>query len=125
MKYLGVDFGLKKIGLAVSEGELVSPWQIIEVKNFSDSVEKIARIIKDGSFQKIIVGLPEGKMGKNVIGFINALKKKGFEAGTYDETLSSRKALEVMIEKGISRKKRHYEDAYSAAEILQNYLDNR
>lgn len=125
MKYLGVDFGLKKIGLAVSEGELASPWQIIEVKNFSDSVEKISKIIVEGNFQKIVVGLPEGKMGKNVIGFINALKKKGFEVETYDETLSSRKALEVMIEKGIPRKKRHYEDAYSAAEILQNYLDNQ
>ncbi len=32
MKYLGVDFGLKRVGLAVSEGELASPLQTIEVK---------------------------------------------------------------------------------------------
>lgn len=124
MKYLGIDFGLRRIGLAISDGEFASSWQIIEVKNFSDSIEKISKIIKDGSFQKIIVGLPEGKMGKSVIGFINALKKRGFEVETADETLSSKRVLLAMVEQGIRRKKRHHEDAYSAAEILQNYLDS-
>src|SRR3989338_2281361 len=124
MKYLGVDFGRRKIGLAVSEGDLASPWQIIEVKNFSDAVEKTSQVIKDGGFQKIVVGLPEGKMGKNVIGFVNNIKKIGFDVVTADETLSSKKALQVMIEQGRGRKKRHHEDDFSAAEILQNYLDN-
>lgn len=124
MKYLGIDFGLKRVGLAVSEGELVSPWQIIKVKNFTDAVEKISKIINDGDYKKIVVGLPEGKMGKNVVGFVNALGKRGFRADIADETLSSQKALETMIEKGIRREKRRYQDAYSAAEILQNYLDS-
>ncbi len=124
MKYLGVDFGLRRIGLAISEGNLASPWQILEVKNFSDAAEKTSKVIKEGEFKKIVVGLPEGKMGKNVIGFVNALKKRGFEVETADETLSSKKAMEAMIEKGIQQKKRRHEDAYSAAEILQNYLDN-
>ncbi|MBI2085834.1 Holliday junction resolvase RuvX [Candidatus Daviesbacteria bacterium] len=124
MKYLGVDFGQRRIGLAISEGEFVSPWQIIEVKNFSDAVEKTSQVIKDGGFQKIVVGLPEGKMGKNVTGFINALKKMRFDVVTADETLSSKKALQAMIDQGRGRKKRRYEDDFSAAEILQNYLDN-
>lgn len=123
MKYLGIDFGLKRIGLAISEGDLASPWQILEVKNFSDAVEKIVRVIKEWAFEKIVVGLPEGKMGQNVVGFVNALKRQGFEVETVDETLSSKKALQVMIEQGAARKKRHHEDAFSAAEILQNYLD--
>lgn len=125
MKYLGIDFGLRKIGLAVSEGEIVSPWQILEVKNLSDAIEKIAKIIKEGDFEKIIVGLPEGKMGKNVVGFIGALKKRGFEVNTTDETLSSKKALAAMIAEGIPRKKRRYQDAYSAAGILQQFLDHQ
>ena len=125
MKYLGIDFGLKRIGLAISEGDLASPWQILEVKNFSDAVEKIVRVIKEWAFEKIVVGLPEGKMGQNVVGFVNALKRQGFEVEAVDETLSSKKALQVMIEQGAARKKRRHEDAFSAAEILQNYLDKR
>lgn len=125
MKYLGIDFGLKKIGLAISEGNLASPWQVLAVKNFPDAVDKILRIIKEGQFQKIIVGLPEGKMGKNVRGFINALNKNGINVETSDETLSSQKAKQTMIWQGVSQKKRRFEDAFSAAEILQNYLDKQ
>ncbi|MDD5415549.1 MAG: Holliday junction resolvase RuvX [Candidatus Daviesbacteria bacterium] len=124
MKYLGIDFGMKRIGLAISEGELASPWQILEVKGFSETIEKISQIIENGQFQKIIVGLPEGKMGQNVRGFVKALNKMGIEIETMDETLSSKKALQAMIEQGIGVKKRRNEDAFSAAEILQDYLDN-
>ncbi|MDD5146947.1 MAG: Holliday junction resolvase RuvX [Candidatus Daviesbacteria bacterium] len=123
MKYLGIDFGMKRIGLAISEGELASPWQILEVKGFSETIEKISQIIKNGQFQKVIVGLPEGKMGQNVRGFVKALNKMGIGIETMDETLSSKKALQAMIEQGIGVKKRRNEDAYSAAEILQNFLD--
>lgn len=125
MRYLGIDFGLRRIGLATSEGILSSPWQVLEVNKFSDSVEKISKIINDGKFQMIIIGMPEGKMGKNVVGFVNSLKKMGFSVDTFDETLSSKNALRRMIEEGVPQKKRHFQDAYSAAEILQNYLDNK
>ena len=125
MKYLGIDFGLRRIGLAISEGNLASPWQVLEVKNFTDATLKISKIIKDQQFEKIIVGMPEGKMGKNVIGFVNSLRKLGFEVETADETLTSKKALQAMIEQGVGQKRRRLEDAYSAAEILQNYLDSR
>lgn len=110
--------------MAISEGELASPWQILEVKNFTEAVEKTSKVIKEERFKKVVVGLPEGKMGKNVIGFVAALKRRGFEVETFEETLSSKKALAVMIEQGIQQKKRRYEDAYSAAGILQNYLDS-
>lgn len=124
MKYLGIDFGLRRIGLAISEGELASPWQILEVKSFPDAVEKTSKVIKEGKFEKIVVGLPEGKMGKNVRGFINALNKNGIEIEIADETLSSQKAKQAMVEQGVRQKKRREEDAYSAAQILQEYLDN-
>lgn len=117
MKYLGVDFGVRRIGLAISEGELASPWQIVDAKKFSE-------IIKKNNFEKIIVGLPEGKMGKNVVRFVSSLRKQGFEVETADETLSSKKALDVMAKQGIGQKKRRSNDATAAAIILQNYLDN-
>ena len=86
---------------------------------------KLTEIVRQEKFDQVVIGLPEGKMGQNVAGFVHALQKRGFEVETVDETLSSKKALEVMIEQGAGRKKRRFEDAYSAAEILQNYLDNR
>ncbi len=123
MKYLGIDFGLRRIGLAISEGNIASPWQVLEVKSFSDTVEKISKIIKDGSFNKVVVGMPEGKMGQNVIGFTNALKKMGILIETSDETLSSKNAMQDMIKQGVPQKKRRFNDARAAAIILQNYLD--
>lgn len=124
MKYLGIDFGLRKMGMATSEGELASPWQILEVKGFSDALEKVTKIIKEGGFERVVVGLPEGKMGQLVKDFVKALRKQGFETDTADETLSSKRGLQAMIEAGIGRKKRYEEDAFSAAGILQDYLDN-
>lgn len=124
MKFLGIDFGLRKIGLARSEGEIASPWQILDVRGFSDALEKISKIIKEEGFEKVVIGLPEGKMGQAVQGFVNALEKRGFEVETTDETLSSKKGLQTMIELGIGVKGRRDEDAFSAAGILQDYLDN-
>lgn len=123
MKYLGVDFGLKRVGLAISEGELAAPWKILKVLSFADALDQVLRIIKEGSFKKVVVGLPEGKMGQNVSGFISALAKRGVSVVSADETLSSKRAKDMMIAKGVGKADRRFEDAYSAAEILQNYLD--
>lgn len=125
MKYLGVDFGLRRVGLAVSEGQLSSPLKTIDVKGFKDAVDKIAHLTKVEEFNKIIVGLPEGKIGSTVLGFINALKRLGFDVESFDETLSTQKALDKMLEANIPKEKRQVNDAYSAAIILQNWLDKR
>lgn len=125
MRYLGIDFGLKRVGLATSEGFLASSLKTLEVKNFKDSVLKVGELIKKGGFDKIVVGLPEGRMGQTVLGFINALKKMGFEVESADETLSSKLALEQMIEVNSSKKDRRSNDSQAACIILQNWLDNR
>lgn len=122
MKYLGVDFGLRRIGLARSQGTLAAPWKVIEGLNFNDLLQKLQK--EASSFDKIIVGLPEGKMGKSVKTLVRLLKASGFEVAEADETLSSQMASSRMIELNIPRKKRAVNDAYSAALILQNYLDN-
>lgn len=123
MKYLGIDFGLKRVGLATSDGQLAAPLKTIEVRNFKDAVSKIMDIISSESYEKIIVGLPEGKMGQTVTGFVNALKRKHIDVETSDETLSSKKALEQMIETNVPREKRKVNDKLAAAIILQDYLD--
>lgn len=121
MKYLGVDFGLRRIGLSTSDGELASPFKVVEGRGFTDLVEKIKK--EAVGFDKIVVGLPEGKIGQTVLGFVKALKKSGLDVETADETLSSQKAVEAMVELNISKKDRRVIDAVAAAIILQNYLD--
>lgn len=124
MKYLGIDFGLRRVGLSTSEGNLASPLKTVEVRGFKDSVEKVAGLVRLGGFDKIVIGLPEGKMGKTIIGFAKALEKIGLDVEYADETLSTHQAVAQMVELNIPKNKRHISDAYSAAIILQNYLDN-
>ena len=45
MKILGIDYGRKKIGLAVSEGVLTEPWKVLRVNNLNDSIQKIEKEI--------------------------------------------------------------------------------
>lgn len=124
MKYLGVDFGLKRIGLATSEGELASPLKVLTVSSLSDAVGKIIREVGENGVDKIIVGMPEGSTGKAAKRLVNGLKKEGLDVETSDETLSTQNAGKLMIEMGISKKKRKINDAQAAALILQGYLYN-
>lgn len=123
MKYLGVDFGLRKVGLATSEGILASPYKVLTGKGFGDLVEKIKKEIQ--GFDKVVIGMPEGEMGQTVKGVIKILRKEGLDIEEAQETLSSQKALSRMIDLGISKKKRKVNDAAAAAIILQDYLDKR
>lgn len=123
MKYLGVDFGLRRIGLATSDGQLASPYKILIGRNFIDLVEQIKK--EASGFDQIVVGMPEGKIGKTVVGFIKALRKVGLDVRQADETLSTRRATEFMIESNIPKGKRKLNDDTAAAIILQDYLDNQ
>ena len=125
MKYLGVDFGLRRVGLAVSDGELASPLRILEGKNLTDLAGQVINIFKAEEFEELVVGKPEGKTGQLAGKFIKILEKANLDVVVVDETLSTHKANELMIEMGLSRKKRKFSDAQAAAEILQNYLDSK
>lgn len=123
MRYLGIDFGLKRAGLAVSEGSLASPWKIIEGTSVKKLSDKIYREILGNNFDKIVVGRPEGKVGLAVSKLVKFLKSKDLDIEEADETLSTKQASEIMVQLGVPKKKRRVNDDYSAALILQNYLD--
>lgn len=125
MRYLGVDFGLRRVGLAISEGELASPLKILEGKNLTDLANQVINIFKSEEFEELIVGKPEGKTGQLAGKFIKILQDADLDLVVVDETLTTRKANQLMIEMGLSRKKRRFSDAQAAAEILQNYLDQQ
>lgn len=123
MKYLGIDFGMKKVGLAVSEGTLATPWKVIAGKRIGDLADQVVKIARSENFDKVVVGLPEGGTGKKAQKFIDLLLKAGLAVTSADETLTSKEALKVMIETGQGKEKRKSDDSVAAALILQNYLD--
>ena len=130
-KVLGVDFGEKHIGLAVSINGLVEPFSIVEVKDQISAVEKIAKICQQEKIEEIVFGLPldsEGKIGpaaKKAEEFGQKLEKEtGLKIIFWDETLTSEEALAKMIEAGWRQKRRRKLDDISAAIILQEYLDS-
>ncbi len=123
MKYLGIDYGLRKIGLGVSEGQLSSPWKVIAITSLKDAVSQTGSIIRKENFDIVVIGLPEGAMGGYVKKFVKEMSKIGIEIELTDETLSTKQAGESMISLGTSKRSRQNDDAYAAAVILQKFLD--
>ena len=123
-KVLGVDFGERRIGLAIAESGLAEPFSIVEVGDQDSAVGKIAEVCQQEEIQKIILGLPRGS--KRVKKFGQRLAEEtGLKVVFWDETLTSEEALSKMIQAGKSQKKRRNLDDISAAIILQEYLDSQ
>ena len=121
MKYLGIDYGRRKIGLAVSDGKLAEPLKVIRYKDLIVSIEQIKNVIKREKIEKVVVGMSEGDMAEESKRFAKMLN-----AEMHDETLTSIDAITLSIQGGVKRKKRReMEDAYAATIMLQNYLDSR
>ena len=126
MRILGIDYGKKKIGLAVSDGELAEPFKVIRVKTEEEGLDKVAKQLKELKVSKIVVGVSEGKMGEKSRNFGKKLREKLETPVVFqDETLTTHEAQELSIKAGIKRKKRKaLEDAYAACLILQAYIDS-
>lgn len=126
MQVLGVDYGKKKIGVALSGGKLAEPIKVVKVSNIDEGVNEVGKVIEEKEVEKVVVGISEGKMAEEAKAFgekVEYLTKK--PVVFQDETLTTKDAQELSIKAGIKRKKRKgMEDAYSAALILQSYLDS-
>lgn len=119
MNLLGIDYGRKKVGLAISNGKLAEPLKVIRYKDASAISEQIKKIIEQEKIEKVIVGMSENEMGEEIKKFA-----KIFNAETFDETLSSHDAQQMSIQSGMGRKKRkEMEDAFAACIMLQSYID--
>jgi len=128
MKILGIDYGRKKIGLAIADGSLSEPLRVIRYIDIKILGEQIKQIVKREKIEKIVVGISEGKMAEETEKFLSAIRYtlSPVPVETFDETLSTHTAQELSREVGMSRKKRkNLEDAYAAAVMLQNYLDSK
>jgi putative holliday junction resolvase len=133
MRYLAIDYGMKRTGLAVCDRSetLCSPLRVVETKG--DLIAAILRAIKAEEIEAIVVGLPfnmdgtEGDMAKKVRAFAAQLAKQtALPIHFHDERLSSHKAEELLAPADFTLKqKKQRLDAIAAAGILQAFLDSR
>lgn len=127
MNILGIDYGRKKMGLALgdTESRLASPYKVVKVGSQKKAIEKIEKVVQVEKVEQVVVGMSEGEMGKETKEFGKKLEEKlKIPVIFQDETLTTQEAQKLSQEAGIGRKKRKkLEDAYSAALILQDYLD--
>ena len=134
MRILGIDYGEKRIGMAVSDplGITAQGLPTIERTNIQDDLQKILNVVREKEVREIVVGLPKnmnnslGEKAQAVLNFVALLKKDiNIPINVIDERLSTVRANRAMLEGDLSRKKRKDRvDMIAAQLILQDYLAN-
>ena len=125
MNLLGVDFGLKRMGLALADSETCLVESLEVISNSPKLISRLTEICQANKVEKIVVGMPDGKLRPVIQNFAAEISETtGLPVVFQDESLTSQKALAMMIEVGKSKKARQTEkDAFAAAVILQEYLN--
>lgn len=120
--YLGIDYGLSHLGLALAESSLATP--IKSLSNDSALISNLSSLVKEHQVSAIVCGIPEGKLVPIIQKFASDL-----EAATnlpvilHPETLSTQEAKQKLIESGANKTKRRNDHAYAACLILEDYLE--
>jgi len=133
MRYLAVDYGEKRTGLALCDDaeKIASP--LLVLTGHKQLITKIDRIIRTERIDAVVLGLPlnmddsEGKQAKHVRDFAERLKKCiGLPVYFHDERLSSFDAEKKLAATKMTRKaKKKRIDAIAAAAILQSFLEQK
>jgi putative Holliday junction resolvase len=142
VRFLGVDYGGRRIGLALSDysGTLARPWQMVPVQGRpQESAALVASIVgrlrasSDPELDGIVVGLPKRLNGEEtdqtplVRQFVSALSALvALPVDLQDERLTSVEAESRLAEREHDwRRRKMLIDAESASIVLQDYLDAR
>ena len=134
-RILGVDFGLQRIGIAVSDPMNIIAQGVRVIQHTPNAVQEIKRLADDYDADVIVVGLPlnlqgnKGLMAETAGKFIAELKHvTGREIVPWDERFTSKSAKDTLLMMGTSKKQRRNKeqiDLLASAIILQGYLDRR
>ncbi|EJW17119.1 Holliday junction resolvase RuvX [Paenibacillus alvei] len=133
MKILGLDYGDRRIGVAISDafGWTAQGLEVIERRKPEDDLKRLGDIVKEHGVEAIVLGLPKnmngtvGPRGELSMSFAEQLKQSfGLPVHLWDERLSTVSAERTLLEADVSRKKRRQViDKMAATIILQTYLD--
>jgi putative Holliday junction resolvase len=129
---LGVDYGARRIGLAVSEGSLAVPLCIIAHESRDADLERVASAARERRVAAVVVGLPllpsgdEGEQARRTRRFGDALARRLDVPVIYHDEIMSSAAAEEATRITAARRGRHIRiDDQAAAIILQSYIDER
>ena len=137
MRILGLDYGSKTVGVAVSDPlgltaqKVETIWRKQENK-LRRTLARIEELIAEYEVEKIVLGFPKnmnntvGERAEIALEFGEMLKKRtGLEVIMWDERLTTVEADRTLIEAGVRRENRkQYLDGIAAVFILQGYLDS-
>ncbi len=137
-KYLGIDYGIRRVGIAISDAGLTISFPRDHILNDNMLLKKLSTIVREEEIKKIVIGMPVAMSGENsdqteITKIFSDklrkfLEKDGINADIdfIDERLTSRMAGAEII-RTVARKSKRREkglvDEMSAQIILQNYLD--
>ncbi len=138
MRIMGLDFGSKTVGVAISDPLLITA-QAKEIirrdreNKLRKTLSRIEELCVEYEVSEIVLGLPlhmngdEGIRAQISREFAEDLERRtGLPVTMLDERLTTVEADEIMMEVGIRRENRkEYVDMIAAQIILQDYLDNR
>lgn len=133
MRYLAIDFGDRRTGLAVGDdgSGIVSPLYVIDTRSPIERDRQLAIAVRDEQPDALVVGLPlnmdgsEGGVAKKMRQLAAAWGERfGLPVVMHDERLSSVAADEQMARSGLTRgQKKQRRDALAAAAILRRFLE--
>ena len=136
MRIMGLDYGAKTVGVAVSDplGLTAQGIEIVRRKSetkLRQTLARIEEIAKEYSVEKIVLGFPKhmnndiGERAEKSLEFKEMLERRtGLPVVMWDERLTTVEADRTMMETGIRRENRkEYVDMIAAVFILQGYLD--
>lgn len=129
-RVLGIDYGEKRVGLALGVGGLARPLITLENLSELDLIEKIKTLGQEEQIEVLVVGLPlnedgsESNQAKLNKAFGQRLQEAvGLPVQYWDESLTSGEALSEALANGTSQKRRRSLDGQAAAIMLQEFLE--
>lgn len=141
MRILAIDYGSKRIGLAISaeispdpkSPPMVYGLELIENKGIAGVMEDIARIVKDREVTEIVIGLPKrmdnsiGHSARTVIEFARQLETAvNVPVALWDERFTSKEAEVILRDANLTRaRKRRQVNITAALLILESYLGSK
>lgn len=136
MRILGLDFGSKTVGVAVSDGLLLTAQGVETIERKDENklrktCARIGELIAEYEITEIVLGLPknmnntEGERVEKTKAFGEMLERRtGLPVHYWDERLTTVAAEQILIESGVRRENRKAViDKVAAGLILQGYLD--
>lgn len=133
VRILGVDFGRRKIGLALSDPlGMAHPLGTEKVTGLHNTVETILTVVKEKEVSEVVLGYPlkqDGTVGEialEVEKLAELLTKEGLKVILLDERFSSERAIRSLHLMGKKKGKNKRDiDTMAAALLLQEYLDRK